>query len=97
MWKLRTREGDTLAKVTEKDKGQAEHGTSTLMPRPVLLPVTRLPPGALSLWVCYESICPHSSFRDEKTELDHENQIRLIAFILEMWLSVEMALLCARN
>lgn len=73
MWKVRTGEGDTLAKVT------------------------RLPPGALSLWVCYESVCPYSSFRDEKTELDPENQIRLISFILETWLSVEMALLCARN
>lgn len=80
MWKLRIREGDTLGKITEHDRCQAGFGTSLLMPSPVLLLVTRLPPGASSPWVCNESICPYSSFRDEKTELDPEIQADFLHF-----------------
>lgn len=95
--KLRPREGDTVAKVTEQDKGQVGFGTSTLVPTLALLPVTRPLPGALSPQVCNELVCPHSSLKNEKTELDHEDQIRLTSFILETWLSLEMARLWARN
>lgn len=93
MWKLRPKEGDPLAKVTQQDKGWAEFGTSILIPSAVLLPLTRLPPGALSPWSLYWICRPHSSFQDEKAESGSENEIRPISFISET--RPEHVMLCA--